>query len=129
MFAVFLPKAAAQQNISVQNAVVNQYQTSLQLPAGSTTYLYCMDSGGAYASEFTYGEYAYATTQNGNIGASLASTTSNQNSYSYDGSYYSIGGIGVSRARVRNGVLLVFQVGNGAPVLTLTQCSWSFALL
>ena len=96
MFTILLPKVKAQQEPSVQNAVVNQYQTSLGLPSGSELYLYSMDSGGAYASQFSNGEYAYATTHNGNKGAQIALTTSNQNSYTYGGDYYSIGGIGVS---------------------------------
>ena len=95
--SVQVQSSEAQSSLAVSNAVVDDFSTSIQLPAGGRIYLYGYATGGGLPSTlFTSGQYASVTNAAGNVAASLAVTSSNTNSYTSQSAYPMIGGAAIS---------------------------------
>jgi uncharacterized membrane protein len=93
----FIASTNGAAGIQIIGATVQAQQNQLALPQGAQIYIYGYSNGGGFVSNpFSYGNIATVTDSSGNIGASLALTSSNQNSFSTSDQYYTIGGVGVS---------------------------------
>jgi len=80
----------------IVQAVVQDHTTSLELPPGQV-YLYGMETGGAFPSTlFGQGQYAQVVNAAGNLSAALAYGTNNENSYSTQTAYHTIGGVSIA---------------------------------
>jgi hypothetical protein len=84
-------------SISISNATILHYGTSLQLPAGSQVYLWGMDVGGAHNST-TFADGTVATVKDslGMLAAQLGESTVNTNSYETATVFHTMGGVGVA---------------------------------
>lgn len=82
---------------TISGPTIQAFQSSLALPAGQTTYIYGMTTGGADpSSPFSQGNYQSVTDVGGQLSAALAMTSSNSDSFTTNCEYYVIGGVAVS---------------------------------
>jgi hypothetical protein len=103
----------------VDNALVQEQQTALQLPSGSGIYIFGYGTGGAYpASTFQYGQYASVRNANNNAVASLAITPNNTDAFTTSTTYQVIGGAGVSGYSSYSS----FYGSNSAPDASAASC-------
>lgn len=104
---------------------INPFQTSLRLPPGHDIYIYGFATGGRLPSvPFRAGEVASAMDQAGILAADLAVTISNNNSFTTDAEYYTIGGASVSGFTTYQkflGVNATAGASSASTTITVTQ--------
>jgi hypothetical protein len=97
LVSLIVAQPGAANGQTVNWATVQPGQTSLNLPAGGSIYIFGMGTGGAMpATNFAQGPYAQVVDVGGQVVAGLAITQRNSNSFTTDCADYTIGGVSVT---------------------------------